>query len=328
MFATKPKATLQIAVLENNYNNFAPTCLKVVPLIIGVEPQKNGMKKKLNCKYNLQLASLVLLLTTIISCGGESFDKNQAGLSYRFISHNTDKAKPQIGDVMDLSVKYYLSDSLSLDNRFYLSLDTARHAGGSVETGLAMLHIGDSAVFQLEAMPFFQYSLRQTFPENLDRNSKLRFEVKLHGFKTKKEIKREREAVFSRNKMAEEKEIQLYAKEYNMGTETNSGLYVKQLKSGRGKKITPGKKTTVHYTGSFLTGQVFDSSRQRNTPFAFAYGTGEVITAWEMALNGARVGDKIKMIAPSWYAYHNVGVEGVIPPNTPLLFEIEILETE
>ncbi len=276
----------------------------------------------------LFIVFLTLLFATFNGCNYGGFQKNEAGLTYNFIQHNPEKPNPEIGDILDLSVKYFVADSLVFDNRFFLSLDSARHNGGSIETGLAMLNVGDSAVFKLQAKSFYEFSLRRPYPENFKNEDELRFEVKLHGFKTKAEIERERKAIFNRNKLEEEKEITVYIEEQGIATDSPSGLYVSQIKGGTGKRITPGKKVTVHYTGAFLTGQVFDSSLNRNLPFTFVFGTGEVITAWEMGLKDAQVGDKIQIITPSWYAYEDKGVEGVIPPNTPLVFEIEILDAE
>ena len=279
-------------------------------------------------RFTLVAILIVATLLTFSSCGGERFEKNEAGLLYYFVLNNQENPRPEVGDVMDIRVKYYVEDSLSMDNRLFLSLDSARHSGGSIETGLAMLHEGDSAIFKLKAKPFYLYSLRRPYPDEFDEDAELRFEVRLHGYKTKSEIEREREAIFNRNKMEEEKEIRRYADEKGLNQNNPMGLYITQLKGGTGKKVVPGKKVTVHYTGAFLTGQVFDSSLERNLPFSFEYGTGEVITAWEMGLKDARVGDRIQIVTPSWYAYADKGIEGIIPPNTPLLFEIEILETE
>lgn len=273
-------------------------------------------------------APLLLLLAAPWACAPEGFSTNPEGLHYKLLHHNPQAPKPQMGDVLDLSVRYYVADSLHMDNRILLSLDSPRHPDGSIETGLSMLHVGDSAVFLLDAKPFFEHSLRREYPAQLHPKAELRFETKLHAFKTKADIERERAAMANRNKMEEEKEITAYLEQNNWSAKNLNGLYINQLKTGTGASLQPGQRVTVHYRGQFLSGQTFDSSYQRNEPFSFSFGTGEVISGWDMGLKEGRVGDRLQLLCPSWYAYAEDGVEGIIPPSTPLLFEIEILAVE
>jgi FKBP-type peptidyl-prolyl cis-trans isomerase FklB len=105
---------------------------------------------------------------------------------------------------------------------------------------------------------------------------------------------------------------------------TKSGLQIQVLKQGAGK--SPGKTDTVkvHYTGTFVDGRIFDSSVQRKEPAEFP--VNRVIPGWSEALQKMKVGDKWKIFIPSELAYGEDGSPPVIPPNSVLVFEVELLE--
>ena len=107
-----------------------------------------------------------------------------------------------------------------------------------------------------------------------------------------------------------------------------SGQYKLQkqiLQQGTGDTIPENARAIVDYTGKFLNGQVFDSSVQRGTPFEFNLGRGEVIRGWDACVKTMRQGERCMLLCPPEYAYGERGAPGAIPPNTPLMFEIELL---
>ena len=94
---------------------------------------------------------------------------------------------------------------------------------------------------------------------------------------------------------------------------------------GTGPEIKNHYKVTVHYRGSFLDETEFDSSFKRNQPFVFQIGTRQVITGWEKGIIGMKVGGKRRIKIPPELAYGKRGHGEVIPPNSTLIFDIEII---
>lgn len=104
-------------------------------------------------------------------------------------------------------------------------------------------------------------------------------------------------------------------------------LIIEKLKAGDGQAPQKGDLVTVHYTGWLLSGEKFDSSVDRDEPFAFVLGDGQVIAGWDQAVATLRVGDKARLTIPPHLGYGERGYPGVIPENATLVFEVELLAT-
>lgn len=108
-------------------------------------------------------------------------------------------------------------------------------------------------------------------------------------------------------------------------TDSSGGSLVSQdLVVGTGATVATGDTATVHYVGTFQSGTVFDSSRSRNQPFSFRVGAGQVIAGWDRGVPGMRIGGRRRLTIPPSLAYGSQG-SGAIPPNSTLIFEIELL---
>lgn len=103
------------------------------------------------------------------------------------------------------------------------------------------------------------------------------------------------------------------------------GMKVEILKQGSGQAVKKGDNATVHYMGTLPDGLQFDSSIERNAPFTFKVGEGNVIKGWDLGVEGMKVGEKRKLTIPSELAYGERGF-AIIPPSVALTFEIELLK--
>ena len=105
-----------------------------------------------------------------------------------------------------------------------------------------------------------------------------------------------------------------------------SGLRITDIEVGSGPEAVAGQTVVVHYRGTLENGQQFDASYDRGKPFTFPLGRGQVIKGWDEGVQGMKVGGKRKLWVPSELAYGERQIGEIIPPNSDLTFEIELLE--
>lgn len=106
---------------------------------------------------------------------------------------------------------------------------------------------------------------------------------------------------------------------------TQSGLDYIEVEAGIGAQARAGDTVSVHYTGKFQDGKVFDSSVSRGEPLTFPLGKGNVIKGWDEGIALMKVGGKAQLIIPPNLAYGERGASGVIPPNATLVFDVELV---
>lgn len=119
---------------------------------------------------------------------------------------------------------------------------------------------------------------------------------------------------------------QLQAQQSN---QEGAKLETTDIQVGTGAEAVDGKNVTVHYTGTLKSdGSKFDSSLDRGEPFSFVLGTGQVIQGWDQGVAGMKVGGKRKLVIPAALAYGEQSPSPAIPPNSDLVFEVELLGVE
>lgn len=298
-----------------------------------------GLKAIKNCTFYIVLCIL------FFSCGNSElsdFEKTETGLMYKFHNRGTDTLHPQYEQVVTVKMSKRLGDSVLESTNLidsngidqYLRKTTFK---GAVEEGILMMTIGDSVTFLISTDSINKYYPAKNPIKNFKSDSYLAFDVKLMNIKTMEEVQREQEqkrmAYVSDRKEKESQELSQYIQDNHIEAKpTASGLYLTETTKGKGVSPKDGDSVTVHYTGMFLDGTIFDSSVKRNQPFGFVVGTKQVIEGWEQAIRMMKKGSVATIILPSSLAYDSTGYRNpqtgkyFIPPYSPMKFDIQLLE--
>ena len=283
------------------------------------------MKKNLT-----KLALICLAVATVLAFGAcskyKGFKKTKSGIYYQFYGDIHDTAdQPRTGDLVGLLLSLRAGDSLLIPMMPNEMLMDSLYEGDMFEA-LRMMHVGDSATFILDGPQFFEKMMGPGQEYNFGEDP-LYLDVKLYGLMKKADFekaKAEFEAQLDDRKAKETDEIAKYLEENPGLKQQSTGVYVKTVKKGNGEKVEPLQNVKVHYTGRVVDGTVFDSSVERGEPFTFTVGAGQVIPGWDATVSNMKVGDKVTVLIPSELAYGE-GRQG-IPPYSPLVFDIELLE--
>jgi peptidyl-prolyl cis-trans isomerase A (cyclophilin A) len=137
-----------------------------------------------------------------------------------------------------------------------------------------------------------------------------------------------KDAEMSEFKARIEAELETVNSKYKNATVTESGLKYIIKSAGSGSKPTVGDTVSVHYEGTLISGEMFDSSYQRGEPITFAVGTGRVIPGWDEGILDMVPGEKRTLIIPHELGYGAQGAGGVIPPYAWLVFEVELVSIQ
>lgn len=273
-----------------------------------------------------------LFALSIISCKNScDFKTHKTGLEYKIVTENPDSVIPQIDDILVLKLKYtrendsILFDTKEIQGAFRMKMAEPSHSGGCIEDAFGMMHVGDSAVFKINAKDFFEQTKERQTPDFIKPDEKLIFYIKLIKIFNYKEWKIEKEKMLI---VSEEQEMNLlkdYLQRASIKVEpTESGLYFVSNVEGTGKQPKKGDYVSVHYTGAFISGKPFSNSYEENKPMEFRLGIREVIEGWDEGIALMKEGGSATLIIPSKLAYGKEGY-GPVPPNSTLVFEIELL---
>lgn len=260
----------------------------------------------------------------------DGYTQSSTGLYYNFYQQNEGE-NPQIMDVLDVMLSCSINDTAVLipENRMILPMMESLFAGDIYE-GFKMMHKGDSASFMVRADSTFITLFGSPMPNVFSIDDLMRFEIRLNDFYPESEMQAKQIEYMKENYSAEtanaEQKLSEYFKNNNItAKETASGLNYVITKEGNGEKPSVGTLIKVHYTGKLLDGTVFDSSVNRNEPFQFVLGIGQVIPGWDEGLQLLSKGSKAVLYIPYYLAYGDRGA-GTIPPFSTLIFEVELID--
>ncbi len=276
--------------------------------------------------------ALLVILATFFSCSHDNeFQLDESGLLYKVIEESENKTELNIGDYIELELKYTTeNDSVLFNSKEFgtsikMQLNEISHQGGSFEGALLMMNPGDWYQFKIPTDSFYLYTKKE-YP--LPGVSKiLLFDIHIIRQVAKEEIEHEQQLFEEQMKKQEEIVLQQYIQDEEIIIKPEkSGLYFIETKKGKGFFPKPGSTLSVHYTGRLLNGNIFDSSYNRKKPFTFKLGAKEVIDGWDEGFSYMKKGGKAIFIIPSELAYGKEGYSTIIPPYSTLLFEVELIE--
>jgi FKBP-type peptidyl-prolyl cis-trans isomerase len=269
-------------------------------------------------------------MMSFLSCNksNQGFKQHPSGLSYKFFEMNPEGATPQPGDLIVLSLKITTEEGKMIDESPFYRMQLQKPMfKGDFYTALALLQVGDSICFKLDAAGFFEKNRKRDLPFEFQQGDPVYIYVRLKNIVSTQDLEEEKASVYHSDR---EQEMNLL-KDYIALTNTTekpstSGLYYIEKKKGTGKKAEPGKQLTVHYTGKTIDGKIFDSSVQRGRPFSFILGQGQVIKGWDEGFLHMQTGGQSRFIIPSDLAYGKEGYQNIILPYSTLVFDVELLE--
>jgi FKBP-type peptidyl-prolyl cis-trans isomerase FkpA len=276
-------------------------------------------------KLTIKVMSL-LLMVGLMSC--DKFKVTTTPDGDRLQIHEKGKTNKlgKEGDIVsfDLIIKTaadsIIKNSYDEGQPFMVPLQKGQFKG-SFESALFHIAEGDSTTVLVYVDSLFK-AMNQPPPPGIEKGTDLKFTVKMQKIQTRDEFQK----ALIEKKNNEGKYIEEYvAKSLKNALKTEDGLYYVHTKEGTGATPAMGNTVKVNYVGKLLSGKVFDQSQPGNE-FEFPVGMGRVIPGWDKALMLMKTGGKSTFVIPSPMAYGEQGAGGVIEPNTPLVFDIELLE--
>jgi FKBP-type peptidyl-prolyl cis-trans isomerase len=160
----------------------------------------------------------------------------------------------------------------------------------------------------------------------------LKFDIKLLRIQSELDAAEEMYRELDRRAESEKTSIKKFLADNHITEQPDvNGMYVVINSSQKAALIDSGKTVFLNFTGKFLSGEVFDSNDKLGKPFSFKLGSGQVMKGWDIAFRKLHQGDKATLVIPSALAFGEDGLRNkmngayTIQPNTPLLYEVEII---
>lgn len=270
---------------------------------------------------------VILGCLLLASCGNnyKGFKKTANGLYYRFYTENPTHYVAENNDLVYLEMSIRTEkDSVVEDRQMRVQMQPSYFMGDFFEA-LTLMHEGDSAEFIINAKKYYESLYRQIPNFVKDEKTMLWFTIRIDSIQSYEQYKQEQQ---NAKMAAERKFMEDYMLANNLSAVPQaSGLYYIETKEGKGDKPANGQNVWVHYTGKLLNGTVFDSSIERGEPIPVQLGVGQVIKGWDEGIALMKKGGRAVLLIPSYLAYGE-GSVGTIPPNSPLLFEVELVDID
>lgn len=281
---------------------------------------------------------LVIILSLIlVACGGEQkdayFTKINPSIQFKIIHETKPGVKQeyiQVGDEITIHMKHMIGDSLLINTHRMKKpikiLVTEPLYDSDLMNAFLQLTEGDSAIIHLDADSYFNESHFEK-PGFIHDGDQLIYQVRIEKVKTNS-ISNDGAKAVRQQLQQEMADIEKYANEQGYrGDFLQSKLYLDIYeKVDSAKTPHQGAELTVHYTGRFLNGDIFDSSVERGVPLSFELGKGHVIPGWDEGFKYLKEGERAIFIIPSYLAYGPMEKQNKIPGNSVLIFDVALIK--
>jgi len=267
-----------------------------------------------------------MILGACAGAGG-GFKKTETGFEYKMIK-DAEGRTVKMGDFLTLNMSFATLNDSTLFNTFEneepLNFKFQESLfNGAINDGLMMMSAGDSAQFLVPASKVYGDQL----PDFLKADDKLTYTVSMIKIASAAEQQKAQEESMAKQKSIDDEALNTHIQQKGYKAEkTESGLYYVVTKEGNGQFPKAGQKVKVHYTGTLLDGSKFDSSKDRDKEFEFPLGQGRVIKGWDEGIAKFSKGGSGILLIPSDLGYGSRGAGPKIPPNAPLVFEIDLID--
>lgn len=281
------------------------------------------------------LSKIIFTYLLVFSCTllyAQEWKTTEKGIKYRTIKSNPKNRKAKVGEIISFNIAIRNGkDSLLMKSTSsqvnWQGKETERDLRTTPIEILTLANEQDSLEVwvSLDTLRKYEGQLNPI----VDVGQYIKYYLKVYSIRSNQELQAEKEQKAKAQKAKEIKEIQAYLKKNKLTAKAMpSGLHIVTLNKGSGTKPQKEQTVVAHYTGKLLSGTKFDSSLDRNRPFEFKVGMGQVIKGWDEGFAELQVGTKAILLIPSSMGYGERGAGRDIPPNSVLVFEVELLDVK
>lgn len=285
--------------------------------------------------------SIVLLLLVLVACKRSTPDyyTTTHGLKYKYHELNDSEETPKKGDYLEVFMDwkttddsvFYSSSMTSQTGKEIIKLGKSKHLGG-IEEGFSQLKLGDSVSFYFDPRRFYRdYLMLETLPQFLEGEQEMVITLRLLNILSAQEYESQLQKKNASLELKELKSIQEQVNSWKTKHDTVYEINGSYLVMNEMKETPPlkyGEIVTIHYVASFLDGKEFYNTYKNGEPDEFQIGKeDQMIEGFNDAVVRLKHGESATVLIPSYKGFGSKGaVGGIVPPYTPVIYQIEILE--
>lgn len=280
----------------------------------------------------LMAVSVAVMFTSCNMGEYKGFKKTASGIYYKVSSmDNQDTTGIGVGKIVAMDLSYGLKDSVLFDSKsrpgdMRFPMPESKYEGDFYEA-LRLFNQGDSGTFIIKAGPFFTQTVGQpTLPEGMTEESDLYFNFYIKKVQSQADVDAEEAAKAEQLRQQEAGVISSFVAQKNITVQPDeNGIYYVEIVKGKGKSPVKDEYATVHFSVSMLDGQQLFSTYESGEPLDFQMGGRFENVGFQKVVEKMAKGGKAEALVPSTLAFGAQGAGNIVPPFTPLNYQIELV---